>query len=132
MRKAAIVGIAEFPERRVQDDISALNIKASSAQRALEDAGLGWGDVDALYDAGEAFSGMSPVMMAEYLQVNPRVRDRRYCRRGKFVRVSCGACPPRHRGGSSPCGSSHLWVDGQARPAGDWHRRADDPRDADA
>lgn len=75
MRKAAIVGIAEFPERRVQDDISALNIKASSAQRALEDAGLGWGDVDALYDAGEAFSGMSPVMMAEYLQVNPRVID---------------------------------------------------------
>ncbi|NMP23314.1 thiolase C-terminal domain-containing protein [Sulfobacillus harzensis] len=73
-RSAAIVGVYEFPERRVTD-LSALQIKALSAARALEDAGLGWGDVDALYDAGEAFPGMSPVMMAEYLHVNPRVLD---------------------------------------------------------
>ena len=48
-RDAAIVGIHEYP-LRVAPGVSSLQIKADSAAAALEDAGLRWCDVDALYD----------------------------------------------------------------------------------
>ncbi|MBT3624762.1 MAG: thiolase domain-containing protein, partial [Gammaproteobacteria bacterium] len=51
-RDAAIVGIHEYPTRDVEGEVSPLQIKAESAARALEDAGLNWSDVDAIYDAG--------------------------------------------------------------------------------
>src|SRR5579875_3711755 len=72
-RDAAIVGIHEFPLRRVEG-MTPVQIKAASAQKALEDAGLAWGDVDALYDAGEGgeTTGMA---LAEYLGLHPRVLD---------------------------------------------------------
>ena len=54
VRSAAIVGIHEYPSRDVEGALSPLQIKATSAARALEDAGLSWSDVDAIYDAGEA------------------------------------------------------------------------------
>ena len=73
-RNAAIVGIHEFPERRV-DGMTSLQIKAVCAARALEDAGLTWDDVDGLFDAGEAGGGMPAAVMAEYLHVRPRVVD---------------------------------------------------------
>jgi acetyl-CoA C-acetyltransferase len=73
-RQAAIVGIYEYPERRVPG-MSALDIKAACAARALEDAGLTWKDVDALFDAGEAAPGMSTAVMAEYFHIQPRVVD---------------------------------------------------------
>ncbi len=73
-RTAAIVGIHEYPDRRV-DGTSAMQIKARSAARALEDAGLGWRDVDALYDAGETAPGMAGAVMAEYFNLHPRVVD---------------------------------------------------------
>ncbi len=73
-RTAAIVGIHEYPDRKVEG-VSAMQIKAHSAARALEDAGLGWSDVDALYDAGETTPGMAGVVMAEYLNLHPRVVD---------------------------------------------------------
>ena len=67
-RSAAIVGIHEYPSRDVEGRVSALQIKAESARRALEDAGLGWGDIDALYDAGEVggpnAGGMTPLHLA--------------------------------------------------------------------
>jgi acetyl-CoA C-acetyltransferase len=72
-RPAAIAGIHEFPLRRV-DGMSALQIKAESAVRALEDAGLDWGDVDALYDAGETGQGAG-MAVAEYFNVRPDVVD---------------------------------------------------------
>ena len=72
-RLAAVAGIHEFPLRRV-DGMSALQIKAESAARALEDAGLGWADVDAMYDAGETGPGAG-LSIAEYLNVRPRVVD---------------------------------------------------------
>ena len=50
---AAIVGIHEYPSRDVEGRVSPLQIKAEAAARALEDAGLSWSDVDAIYDAGE-------------------------------------------------------------------------------
>ena len=70
---AAIAGIHEYPDRRVTG-LSKLQIKAESAARALADAGLSFGDVDALYDAGEA-GPMSGLSVAEYLGVQPRVID---------------------------------------------------------
>ncbi len=50
---AAIAGIYEFPGRRA-GGLTKLQIKAECARQALEDAGLSWSDVDAVYDASEA------------------------------------------------------------------------------
>ena len=72
-RDAAIVGVYEYPQRKV-DGLSVLQIKAESAARALEDAGLGWGDVDAVYDAVEAGRWIQS-NVAEYLQLHPKVID---------------------------------------------------------
>ncbi|MFM7119088.1 MAG: thiolase C-terminal domain-containing protein, partial [Gammaproteobacteria bacterium] len=44
------------------------------AARALADAGLGWGDVDAIYDAGEA-GGMAGFTISEYFGIRPNVID---------------------------------------------------------
>ncbi len=70
---AAIAGIHEFPKRSA-GSLSALQIKAECAARALEDAGLSWGDVDAVYDAGEA-GRMQGLTIAEYFGITPRVVD---------------------------------------------------------
>ena len=73
-RDAAIVGIHEYPTRDVAGEVSPLQIKAESAARALEDAGLNWSDVDAIYDAGDG-GGMSGLNIAEYFGLNPTVID---------------------------------------------------------
>jgi acetyl-CoA C-acetyltransferase len=70
---AAIAGIYEFPGRTA-GGLSALQIKAECAARALEDAGLTWADVDAVYDASEA-GRMQGLTIAEYFGVSPRVID---------------------------------------------------------
>src|SRR5260370_37453408 len=70
---AAIAGIQEFPKRSA-GSLSALQIKAECAARALEDAGLSWGDVDAVYDAGET-GRMQGITIAEYFGITPRVVD---------------------------------------------------------
>ena len=72
-RDAAIVGIYELPERKV-DGLSPLQIKAECAAKALADAGLAWSDVDAIYDAqdGGGFTGLN---IAEYFGIHPRVMD---------------------------------------------------------
>jgi acetyl-CoA C-acetyltransferase len=72
-KAAAIAGIYEFP-KRTAGGLSSLQIKAECAARALEDAGLGWGDVDAVYDASEA-GRMQGLTIAEYLGITPRVVD---------------------------------------------------------
>ena len=74
-RDAAIVGIHEYPLRKV-DGLGALQIKAESAARALEDAGLNWSDVDAIYDAGDgAGGGMGGLSISEYFGIKPNVID---------------------------------------------------------
>ncbi|MBT7175749.1 MAG: hypothetical protein HN900_13805 [Gammaproteobacteria bacterium] len=73
-RDAAIVGIHEYPTRDVEGEVSPLQIKAESAARALEDAGLNWSDIDAIYDAGDG-GGMSGLNIAEYFGLNPTVID---------------------------------------------------------
>ena len=72
-RTAAIVGIHEWPNR-LDPDVSAMQIKAASIARALDDAGLSWSDVDGLYDAndGEGGGGLG---LAPYLGLKPTVID---------------------------------------------------------
>ncbi|MCZ6890584.1 MAG: hypothetical protein O7H39_19005 [Gammaproteobacteria bacterium] len=72
-RDAAIVGIHEFPSRDVEGELSPLHIKAESAAKALEDAGLTWSDVDAIYDAAEG--GASGLSISEYFGIKPKVID---------------------------------------------------------
>ncbi len=73
-RDAAIVGIHEFASRDVEGALSPLQIKAESAAYALTDAGLSWGDVDAVYDAGDA-GGMSGLTISEYFGLKPNIID---------------------------------------------------------
>jgi acetyl-CoA C-acetyltransferase len=70
---AAIAGIHEFPQR-IAGGLSPLQIKAECAARALEDAGLTWADVDAVYDASET-GPMQGLTIAEYFGITPRVVD---------------------------------------------------------
>jgi acetyl-CoA C-acetyltransferase len=70
---AAIAGIHEFPGR-IAGGLSPLQIKADCAAKALEDAGLTWADVDAVYDASEA-GPMQGLTIAEYFGITPRVVD---------------------------------------------------------
>ena len=75
-RDAAIVGIYEYP-LRVAPGISPLQIKAESAMKALEDAGLHWADVDAVYDTG-GDQGIGGLGIAEYFGLKPRLIDTTY------------------------------------------------------
>ncbi len=72
-RQAAIAGIYEYP-LRVAPGVSAIQIKAESIAKALEDAGLEWSDVDGLYDAqdGEGGGGLA---IQHYMGFKPRVID---------------------------------------------------------
>jgi acetyl-CoA C-acetyltransferase len=72
-RDAAIVGIYEYPKRKAPG-ITPLQIKAECAERALEDAGLSWKDVDGLYDAQDG-PGMSGLSLSEYFGFKPNVID---------------------------------------------------------
>ncbi|MBA59519.1 MAG: hypothetical protein CMQ40_10160 [Gammaproteobacteria bacterium] len=71
-KEAAIVGVYEYPLRKVGGKLSPLQIKAACAVEALKDAGLAWSDVDGIYDAGES-GPMSGLTISEYFSVNPSV-----------------------------------------------------------
>lgn len=74
-RDAAIVGIYEYPLRRIEG-LSSLQIKAECAIRALEDAGLTWKDVDALYESGEGGAVLSGIPSTlEYFGIQANVID---------------------------------------------------------
>jgi acetyl-CoA C-acetyltransferase len=75
-RDAAIVGIYEYP-LRVAPGVSPLQIKAESASKALADAGLSWGEVDAVYDTG-GDQGIGGLGISEYFGLKPRVIDTTY------------------------------------------------------
>lgn len=75
VRDAAIVGVHEYPSRKVEGKVGSMQIKAASAARALEDAGLTWKDVDAIYDAGEGGGGLGGLTIAEYFGLKPNVID---------------------------------------------------------
>jgi acetyl-CoA C-acetyltransferase len=74
-REAAIVGIYEYPLRKVEPGTRPLHIKVESARKALDDAGLSWQDVDGLYDAGDGGPAGAGLTLAEYFGVHPTVID---------------------------------------------------------
>ncbi|MEE9280748.1 MAG: hypothetical protein V3V67_11290 [Myxococcota bacterium] len=72
-RTAAIVGIYEYP-LRLAPGVDAMQIKAESIRAALEDAGLGWGDIDGLYDTNDGAGG-GGLGLSAYLGIRPTVID---------------------------------------------------------
>jgi acetyl-CoA C-acetyltransferase len=72
-RRAAIVGLYEWPKRK-DPTVSANQMKAASIKAALDDAGLEWSDVDAVYDAGDGEGGALG-SISSYLGFRPNVID---------------------------------------------------------
>lgn len=75
-KEAAIVGINEYP-LRVAPGVSSLQIKADCVGKALEDAGLSWKDVDAVYDTG-GDQNIGGLGISEYFGFKPKVIDTTY------------------------------------------------------
>ena len=73
-RRAAIVGIYEYPSR-LAPGVTPLQIKAECAAAALDDAGLTWSDVDALYDSNEGAGRLGGLHMGEYFGLKPKIHD---------------------------------------------------------
>ncbi len=73
-RDAAIVGVYEYPLRVAGPGISALQIKAECAARALEDAGFEWQDVDGVFDTGGE-GGLGGDAIVEYFGLKPTIID---------------------------------------------------------
>lgn len=71
--KAAIVGVAESDLGSTPDK-TVLQLQAQAARAALEDAGLGIQDVEALFCAGH-WAWSPNLMLAEYLGIQPRYTD---------------------------------------------------------
>ena len=80
-RSAAIVGVAEheLEKGKVPGGKTVLQMQATVAKRALEEAGLTKDDVDGLFVAGSwglpGVGSMPSVTMAEYLGIRPRYTD---------------------------------------------------------
>ena len=72
-RIAAIVGVAES-DLGLTPGKTVLQLQAQAAKAALDDAGLGMRDVDALFVAGN-WSWSPNLMLAEYLGIQPRYTD---------------------------------------------------------
>ncbi|MEQ8368432.1 MAG: acetyl-CoA acetyltransferase [Roseicyclus sp.] len=71
---AAIVGVAESDLGAVAEGMSIFDLMAQGVQRALDDAGLSLGQVDALFCAASQ-SRMSALHLAEYLGIDPAYSD---------------------------------------------------------
>jgi acetyl-CoA acetyltransferase len=71
--RAAIVGVAESELGRTPDK-TVLQLQHQAARAALEGAGLGFGDVDALFSAGN-WAWSTNLMLAEYLGLKPKYTD---------------------------------------------------------
>jgi len=79
--KAYIVGIFEHPTRKA-DDKSLAQLHAESAAGALADAGLGLGDVDGYFCAGD---GSGVLSMANYLGLKLRHIDSTDCGGSSYI-----------------------------------------------
>jgi acetyl-CoA acetyltransferase len=71
--RAAIVGVAESDLGRTPNK-TVLQLQAQAAKAALDDAGLGFEDVDALFSAGN-WAWSTNLMLAEYLGISPKYTD---------------------------------------------------------
>jgi acetyl-CoA acetyltransferase len=72
-RRVAIVGVAES-DLGLTPDKTVLQLQAQAASAALEDAGLQFGEVDALFCAGN-WAWSPNLMLAEYLGIRPKYTD---------------------------------------------------------
>ena len=108
-RKAAVAGIYEYP-LRVAPGVAAMEIKAESARKALEDAGLSWSDVDGLYDAGDGEGG-GGLGLAAYLGIRPTV-NRHHAGGRVVVRVPRGPRDAGYRGGQMQGRDFNVRLDG--------------------
>lgn len=70
---AAIVGVAES-DLGLTPGRTVLQLQAQAARLALDDADLGFGDVDALFCAGH-WAWSPNLMLAEYLGIQPKYTD---------------------------------------------------------
>jgi acetyl-CoA acetyltransferase len=70
---AAIVGVAES-DLGLTPGKTVLQLQAQAARAALDEAGLGMGDVEALFVAGN-WAWSPNLMLAEYLGIQPRYTD---------------------------------------------------------
>jgi len=61
---AAIIGVGQTKHKKQRDDVSLPGLVREAAQRALDDAGLGWTDIDAVV-LGKAPDPFEGVMMPE-------------------------------------------------------------------
>jgi len=73
-KKAAIVGVHEFPLRRVPD-YTQMRVEAECAKAALEDAGLSLKDVDGYFGVTAPVDAMNGAVMCDYLNINPKIID---------------------------------------------------------
>lgn len=71
--RAAIVGVAESDLGRTPDK-SVLQLQLQAARAALDDAGLQFSDVEALFCAGH-WAWSPNLMLAEYLGIQPKYTD---------------------------------------------------------
>ena len=71
-RKAAVVGIHEFP-LRIAPGYTNMRIEAESAKAALDDAGLKLGDVDAYFGVTAPVESGSGITMCDYLNIHPKI-----------------------------------------------------------
>jgi acetyl-CoA acetyltransferase len=71
--RAAIVGVAES-DLGYTPDKTVLQLQHQAAGSALADAGLGYGDVEALFCAGR-WAWAPNLMLAEYLGIRPKYTD---------------------------------------------------------
>src|SRR5579884_4258840 len=71
--RAAIVGVAESDLGRTPNK-TVLQLQAQAARAALDDAGLSFQDVEALFCAGN-WAWSPNLMLAEYLGIQPNYTD---------------------------------------------------------
>jgi acetyl-CoA C-acetyltransferase len=122
---ALIAGVHEFPERRTAR--SALEIQALSARAALEEAGLGPGDVDGYFTAAGA-GGTGPLPVLDYLNLHPRYVDGTTIGGASFVAhvhhataaIAQGRCRVALITYGSTARSQGIAVGTRGRPGGDY------------
>ena len=119
-REAAIVGIHEYP-LRVAPGVSALQIKADSAARALEDAGLSWSDVDAVYDTG-SHQSVGGLGISEYFGIMPKLIDNTAVG-GTSYEFQANHAAAMIAGGQVQRGAPDLRLHRSLRPTGHRHGR---------
>ena len=70
----AVVGVAESDLGQVAPGMSPIDLMAQATGRALEDCGLALSDIDGIFSAS-AQARFAPMMLAEYLGIQPRYFD---------------------------------------------------------